>query len=79
MKTADIIKFIIFAIVCAMITGEVLAFNLAMLNPINFKMPCFMTMAVVLLVDTGYVLVMAAAILMLKDLWNIIQNNETTN
>jgi hypothetical protein len=79
MKTLETIDLIIFAIVCAMITGEVLAFNLAMLNPSNFKMQCFMAMAVVLLVDTGYVLVMAAAICMLKDLWNIIQNNETTN
>ena len=79
MKTAEIIEFIIFAIVCAMITGEVLAFNLATLNPSNFKMPCFMAIAVVLLVDTGYILVMVAAICMLKDLWNIIQNNKTTN
>lgn len=75
MKIADIIVLIIFAIVCAIITVEVLAFNLAMLNPSNFEMPCFMAMAVVLLVDTGYVLVMAAAICMLKDLWNNIQNN----
>ena len=74
MKIADIIVLIIFAIVCAIITVEVLAFNLAMLNPSNF--PCFMAMAVVLLVDIGYVLVMTAAIWMLKDLWNIIQNND---
>ena len=67
MKTAEMIKLIIFAIVCAMITGMVLGLNLALLNPSNFKIPYFMAIAVVLLADTGYVLVMAAAILIMKD------------
>lgn len=76
MKTLETIDLIIFAIVDAMLTGMILALNLALLNPSNFKMPYFMAIVVVLLADTGYVLVMAASICMLKDLWNIIKNNE---
>jgi len=67
MKTAEIIKLIIFAIVCAMFTGMVIVLNLALLNPSNFKMPYFMAIIVVLLVDTGYIFTMAAARWMLKD------------
>ena len=67
MKTAEIIKLIIFAIVCAMLTGMVIVLNLALLNPSNFKMTYFMAVAVVLLADTGYVFTIAAAIWMLKD------------
>ena len=67
MKTAEIIKLIIFAIVCAVFTGMVIVLNLALLNPSNFKMPYFMAVAVVLLADTGYVFTIAAAIWMLKE------------
>ena len=67
MKTAEIIKLIIFAIVCAMMTGMVIVLNLALLNPSNFKIPYFIAIVVVLLFDTGYIFTMVAARWMLKE------------
>ena len=67
MKTAETIKLIIFSIVCAIFTGMVIVLNLALLNHSNFKMPYFMAIIVVLLVDTGYIFTMAAARWMLKE------------